>query len=88
MSWCTKTNSPTTASPRSRRHYEGCGHIQPLAQRSHQRNSWFRIVATLNALTGQVTYRQRSKLDVGNLGLFYAELRAEYPKPNGSIRAG
>jgi hypothetical protein len=66
---------PTLASA-----YEACGHIQPLAQRSHQRNSWFRIVATLNALTGQVTYRQRSKLDVGNLGLFYAQLRAEYPQ--------
>jgi hypothetical protein len=60
--------------------YEACGHVQPLAQRSQPRNSWFRVVAALNAVTGQVTYCQRSKLDVGHLGLFYAQVRADYPQ--------
>lgn len=59
--------------------YECQGHAQPLARRSHQRNSWFRVIAGLNALTGQVTYRQHSKIDVSTLGRFYACLRAEYP---------
>jgi hypothetical protein len=59
--------------------YEASGHVQPLAQRSHQRNSWFRIVAALNAHTGQVTYCQRSQLDVATLGRFYQQLQAAYP---------
>jgi len=60
--------------------YEVQGHVQPLAQRSHACNSWFRVVAALNAVTGQVTYRQRSKLDVLNLGQFYGQLRDAYPQ--------
>jgi hypothetical protein len=60
--------------------YEVCGHEQPLAQRSHHSNCWFRVIAGLNALTGQVSYRQHSRIDVSNLGRFYAQLRADYPQ--------
>ncbi len=66
--------------PTVSRDYELKGHPQPLARRSHQRNSWFRVVAALNSLTGQVSYRQRSKIDVVVLGEFFAALRADYPR--------
>jgi DDE superfamily endonuclease len=62
------------------RDYERQGHTQPLARRSHQRNHWFRVVATLDGLTGQVTYRQRRKIDVLALGAFLSTLPAEYPQ--------
>ena len=60
--------------------FEVWGHVQPLARRSHERNSWFRVIGGLNAVTGQVTYRQHSKIDVRSLGHFYAWLRANYPR--------
>ena len=66
--------------PTVSRAYERQGHTQPLARRSHQRNSWFRVIAALNAVTGQVTHRQRSKIDVLALGAFFAALRADYPQ--------
>lgn len=66
--------------PTVSRDYELTGHWQPLARRSHQRNSWFRVVAALNGLPGQVTYRQRSKVDVLTLGAFFAALRVAYPQ--------
>ena len=40
--------------------YELRGHAQPLAERSHAKNTAFRIMGALNAVSGQVTYRQRS----------------------------
>lgn len=60
--------------------YAPMGHHQPLARRGHGTNPRFRIIAALNALTGQVTYRQRSKLPVPQLSAFYAQLRAVYPE--------
>jgi hypothetical protein len=60
--------------------YERQGHQQPLARRSYQRNRWFRIVAGLNALTGQVTYRQRSRVTAEALADFWTQLVGAYPQ--------
>lgn len=59
--------------------YEATGSRQPLAHRSYRSNTAFRIVAALNALTGQVTYLQRHKITVPQLSAFYADIRAAYP---------
>lgn len=59
--------------------YEATGACQPLARLSYRSNTSFRIVAALNALTGQVSYRQRNKITVQQLAAFYADLRADYP---------
>lgn len=51
-------------------------------QRRHQRpgtNTKARITAVLNALTGQVLYRQRHKIGQKELIEFYAQIRAVYP---------
>jgi len=66
--------------PTVSRGYARQGPFQPLARRSHQRNRWFRVIAGLNAVTGQVTYRQASKIDVPQLGQFLAQLCADYPQ--------
>lgn len=60
--------------------YEAQGHAQPLAHLSYQSDTHFRVVGALNAITGQVTYRQHSKIGVRQLSDFYAALRADYPK--------
>lgn len=65
--------------PSLARAYEATGHIQPLAQRSHASNSAFRVVAAMNGLTGQVTYRQRSHTDTKCLAGFWYDLRKAYP---------
>jgi DDE superfamily endonuclease len=60
--------------------YERKGHVQPLAQRSYRSDTRFRIVATMNVLTGQVIYEQRSKIRVPALSDFYAKIAAAYPE--------
>lgn len=65
--------------PEPARDYEARGHQQPLARRSHQSNTPTRVVATLNARTGQVLHRQRSHIDVTALTGFWYEVRAAYP---------
>lgn len=60
--------------------YEARGHQQPLAYRSYRSNTRSRIVAALNANTGQVTYRQRSVISLEQLSAFYADLRTAYPE--------
>lgn len=72
---CTYYRQPTVGYD-----YELMGQRQPLARRSHAQNSGFRIVAALNALTGQVTYLQRSKITVPVLGAFFVALRETYPQ--------
>lgn len=62
------------------RAYEAKGHKQPLAYRSYRTDTQFRIVATLNAITGQVTYRQHSKIRVPTLSNFYAVVQDDYPE--------
>ena len=65
--------------PTLARAYEAQGHQQPLAYRSYRTDTQFRIVATLNAITGKVTYQQRSKIRVPTLSNFYAAVRDDYP---------
>jgi hypothetical protein len=60
--------------------YEARGPLQPLARRSYRPNTQFRGIATLNALTGQVTYRQHSKIKLRHLSDFYAAVRDDYPE--------
>jgi hypothetical protein len=62
------------------RAYESSGAAQPLARRSHRANTQFRGIGALNAITGQVTYRQHSKVRLSLLSEFYAVLCEEYPQ--------
>ena len=66
--------------PTLARAYEARGYRQPLARRSYRPNTCFRVTACLNAVTGQVTYRQHSKITLKNLSDFYAAVRADYPR--------
>lgn len=59
--------------------YEARGDRQPLAHLSYRSNTHSRVVAALNACTGQVTFRQRSRISVEQLSAFYADLREAYP---------
>lgn len=59
--------------------YEAQGHLQPLARRSQRADTEFRGVGALNALTGQVTYRQHSHITVRRLADFYIAIRQDYP---------
>jgi transposase len=65
--------------PSLARAYEAVGHCQPLAQRSYQAETTFRLVGSLNAITGQTLYRQRSKISPSCLAGFYADIRAVHP---------
>lgn len=65
--------------PSLARAYEASGHSQPLARRSYRTNTAFRVVGALDALTGRVLYRQRSKINLTGLSAFYADIRAAYP---------
>lgn len=59
--------------------YEAAGSAQPLARRSHQSNTWFRVIGALDACTGRVTYRQRSHISRFVVADFWAQLREAYP---------
>lgn len=61
------------------RAYEARGQHQALAHRSHQSDSQFRGIGALNAITGQVTYRQHHKIKLQHLSAFYAAIRDDYP---------
>ena len=60
--------------------YAQKGTATPLAQRSYHSNTSARVIAALNALTGQVTYLQRSRTTLQVLRRFYALLRETYPQ--------
>jgi transposase len=60
--------------------YEQQGHYQPRARRSHRTDTAFRGIAALNALTGQVIYRQASHIKLPFLANFYSLLRQTYPE--------
>jgi len=62
--------------------YHAKGKTQPLAIEVAGYNTKTRLVAVLNAITGQVTYLQRSKIGVAALVAFYAQVRAAYPSAN------
>jgi len=61
--------------------WEAVGKTQPLAQRSYHRNTHFRVLGALNALTGQLSYRQRSQTDTACLANFWYQVREDYPTP-------
>jgi transposase len=60
--------------------YEARGHAQALARRSHRSNTYFRVMAGLDALTGQVIYRQRSRTSRWVVADFWRLLRCVYPE--------
>ena len=59
--------------------YAAAGGDQPLAQRSYQSNTATRVVAALNEVTAQVSYRQASRIGIRELVAFHQQLRAAYP---------
>lgn len=59
--------------------YAVCGHVYPLARLSYGSNPYQRIIAALNAHTGQVTYRQQDKIGVEAIADFLERLRQTYP---------
>ncbi len=59
--------------------YEAAGAAQPLAYRSHRSDTTSRVVGALNALTGQVHYRQRRTITCACLVDFWYTLCAAYP---------
>ena len=60
--------------------YEALGPSQPLAAHGPVANTAGRIVATLDALTGQVCYQLGSRIRCGQLSAFYAHLSRQYPQ--------
>lgn len=59
--------------------WEAMGKIQPLARRSYASDTHSRILGGLNALTGQVSYLQRSRTNISCLTDFWYQLRHDYP---------
>lgn len=53
---------------------------QPKAARAIGAEKTYRIAGCLNALTGQVTAIQRSKIDVGNIVMLFQDLVKAYPQ--------
>lgn len=66
--------------PSLARAYEVKGDMQPLARLSYRTNTHFRVAATLNAISGQVIYRQCSRVTRRQLSDFYADVSAVYPE--------
>jgi len=58
--------------------YHSSGKTQPQAIQVATYNTKTRLVAVMNAITGQVTYMQRSKIGKEALVAFYAQVRAAY----------
>ncbi len=65
--------------PTRERAYGACGHQQPLAYRSYKTDRQFGGIGALNAITGQVTYRQHDKIKLHHRSDFYAAIRDDYP---------
>lgn len=65
--------------PSLARAYELCGHIQPLARRSHSANNMSRIVGAVDVMTGRLLFRQHSKIGVHALTNFWTDICAAYP---------
>lgn len=59
--------------------YHPRGASQPYACQIAGYNTRTRLAAVLNGVSGQVDYRQRSKIGKEELPLFYAQVRAAYP---------
>ena len=65
--------------PTLARAYETTGKTQPLAQRSYRSNTHFRVLGAVNALTGQLSYRQRSRTNISCMSEFWYDIRHDYP---------
>lgn len=59
--------------------YESTGKLQPLAHRSHRSNTHTRVLGAINAATGQLVYRQRSKTNISCLTGFWYDVCDAYP---------
>lgn len=59
--------------------YAACGRLQPLAERSHAADTQHRVLATLDAATGQVCWCRRKRLSVATFVQFFTDLTAAYP---------
>jgi len=59
--------------------YEVVGSTQPLAELGWKSNYEWRIAATLNALTGQVTFAQTKVFDIPHLVRFNQQVVDTYP---------
>lgn len=59
--------------------YEMAGKHQPLARRSYCSDTTWRIVAALDARTGQVYHAQHRQIGLKELVAFYQQLRQAYP---------
>lgn len=68
-----------TRQPALAHEYEQRGRYQPLARRSYRSDTQCRGIGALNAITGQVTYRQASKIQLPFLSEFYAVVCQTYP---------
>jgi hypothetical protein len=66
--------------PTVARAYEARGHHQPLARRSYTVNTKSRLLAALDALSGQVYYCQRSHINLPTLTGFWHTLCEAYPE--------
>lgn len=60
--------------------YEVAGHVYPLARLSYGSNPYQRVIAALNAHTGQVTYHHQAKIGVEAIADFMDDLRQTYPE--------
>lgn len=60
--------------------YEAAGHAQPLAELGHTSNRVWRVIATLDALSGRVLYLQQKHITVPALIRFYQQVVAAYPQ--------
>ena len=60
--------------------YAAKGTDQARAQRSHRSNTHSRVLAAMNALSGQVTYVQQNHITVPALRKFYSTLHETYPQ--------
>jgi hypothetical protein len=59
--------------------YAACGRDQALAERSHAADTPHRVLATLDAATGQVHWCRRRRLTVATFVRFFTDLTAAYP---------
>lgn len=71
----TYTRQPTLADA-----YAATGHDQALAELGQHTRATWRIAAALDALRGQVVYRQARRLTLSELVAFYEQIAAAYPQ--------
>jgi transposase len=60
--------------------YHRQGHTQPRAVQAPRANTQTRVVASLDAYSGQVVYQQRNQITLSIFTSFCAQVRAAYPQ--------